>query len=341
MRIIFSLLLLLCSMYTTAAQHNWHVLHLDNTTEFRGSDYHSGVFWLAGSGSRIFKSVDSGKSWQDVSIKTATPLDFRDIEALDANTAIAMSAGTGNKSQLFVTHNQGETWQALYQNQDAQGFFNSIDFWDKNNGILMGDPVDGYFVIMTTSNGGKNWQRVPRANLPELQKDEAAFAASGNTIITGPNKQVWFATGGLQASVYYSQDMGVSWHRTYLPITQQTHTSGVYALTRNKNNEVFALGGDYKARNGQYVNMAVLTKHTKNWVIPNIKQQGLLTAMQCIGKTCVATGKLTSYISYNNGKRWSELKSQGQVKGFYTITAAQGVFIGAGAKGSIGILTTH
>ncbi|SHE79977.1 Photosynthesis system II assembly factor YCF48 [Microbulbifer donghaiensis] len=298
----------------------------------RGSAVGESSLWVSGTDNTVFRSTDGGVNWRDVSVKAQPLTDFRDIELFDDLTAIVMGVGTGQQSRLYLTEDGGESWQLLYANPDEQGFFDSIAFWDRNRGLILGDPVDGYYVIMATKDGGRSWHRIGRDRVPPLREKEAAFAASGNTLIAGPNGGAWFTTGGFQASVYASEDYGQSWQRSSVPLHQKTQTAGGYALALNRRGDVFVLGGDFQDRPGRYNNLAMFDGD--GWQLADNGQHGLRTAMACIESTCVASGKTASDISFNDGVTWQPLPGEG----FYTLAAGDQLILGAGADGRVGVL---
>jgi len=311
---------------------NWQVSELENGASLRGSAVGPASLWVTGTGNTVFRSDDSGKSWQGVSVPADSKLDFRDIEVFDDQTAIVMSVGEGQQSRLYRTEDGGGQWQLVFENPDKKGFFDSIDFWDRDRGVLLGDPVDGYYVVMVTEDGGRNWKRIGRKSLPALHDREAAFAASGNTVITGPDGTAWFTTGGFAARVYSSDDYGRSWRVSEVPLHRENQTSGGYGLSLNHDGEVFVMGGDYTNRPATYPNLAKSAKD--KWQLADNGQRGLRTAMGCIETTCIVTGKTASDISFDDGNSWHPLPGPG----FYTLAAGPELFLGAGADGSVGVL---
>ncbi len=325
---------------TTMAQlPQWQHVQMSGQPSFRGSAIVGQSLWVTGTNNSVFVSQDGGKHWQDKSIKMALNTDFRDIALFDQHTAIIMGVGSGEQSVLYKTEDGGDTWSLLYQNQDANGFFDSIAFWDKNTGLLMGDPVDGYYVVKKTQDGGKTWRRISIDKLPKLLDKEAAFAASGNTLIVGQSGKAWLTTGGFSASVYQSNDYGESWHRSSLPIYSETQTAGGYGLGLNNKQQPFVVGGDYQQRPAKYANMATLVNG--QWQKVDAGERGLRTAIDCQGAICIATGKTGNDISYNAGQTWQKLENNtsAQDKGFYTLASNDFLFLFAGANGQVGILS--
>jgi len=331
---------------TMAEMPQWQLTQLPNKTSLRGSAVIGDSLWVSGSNNSVFVSQDAGKTWQDKSVKHGVKTDFRDIALFDKNTAIVMGVGSAEQSMLYKTTNGGESWQLLYQNQDKTGFFDSIAFWNEQHGLLLGDPIDGFYVVKITKDGGKTWRRIAKNKLPKMLDKEAAFAASGNTLIVGKlsavNKQgkAWLTTGGFSASVYHSNDFGENWQRSDAPIYNETQTAGGYGLALNIKEQAFVLGGDYLQRPKKYANLA--TYHSGLWHKVNAGENGLRTAMNCQESICLMTGKTGNDISFNHGKTWTAFSSAKQGdsdNGFYTIAGDNMLFLAAGANGAIGILS--
>src|SRR5690606_3442763 len=132
----------------------------------------------------ILRTTDTGQSWQQVAPKDTADLDFRDIEAFDADHAVALSIGEGDRSRVYVTEDGGESWELGFKNPDEQGFFNCVDFFDEKHGLAGGDPVDGRFQVISTDDGGRSWEPTPAEGMPEAVEGEANFSASGTCLTT-------------------------------------------------------------------------------------------------------------------------------------------------------------
>jgi len=317
---------------------SWQHTVLPNSPSLRGSAMIDDSLWVSGINNTVFVSQDAGKTWLDKSVDIPLKTGFRDIALFDSKTAIVMGVGSGEQSVLYKTIDGGDRWKLLYQNKDKEGFFDSIAFWDRNNGLLMGDPVGGFYVIKKTSDGGKTWRRININKIPKITEKEAAFAASGNTLIVGEQGKAWLTTGGFSASVYSSEDFGESWKRHAVPLFSDTQTAGGYGLALNHQQQVFVVGGDYEQRPVSYPNISTFTNN--QWKSVSAGQHGLRSAMSCQGDICITTGKTSSDISYNAGKSWQVLENpQGgkDDKGFYTLASSKMMFLAAGSEGKIGI----
>lgn len=328
--------------YSAIAQQEDGFQHtvIDGEPSLRGSAIFDESMWVTGTNNSVWVSQDAGKHWHDRSVKSSINNDFRDIAVFDTQTAIVMSVGSGTQSSLYKTTDAGKSWQLLLKNQDEAGFFDSIAFWDQDNGLLMGDPVDGYYVVKRTQDGGKTWTRTEKTKLPSLISSEAAFAASGNTLIVGGNNKAWLTTGGKSASVYHSNDGGLSWLRKSVPLYRNTDTAGGYGLALNSDGDLFVVGGDYQQREKSYSNMARYNIIKSSWQRVDSGEHGLRSAMACSSLVCVATGKTGTDISYDQGNTWQSLVNpKYNNAGYFTLSAQNDRFLFAGAEGKVAVLT--
>lgn len=321
--------------------HQWHKTNVPGNPSLRGSAVYGNTLWVSGTDNGVFKSIDGGKSWQDISVKSDVVTDFRDIEVFDEKTALVLGVGTGKPSRVYKTQNGGISWQLLFVNPDEKGFFDAMGFFNQKVGLVLGDPIDGYFVIYKTEDGGKSFRRIAKNKIPPVKKDEAAFAASGNTLLVDNKGKAWFTSGGNGAFVYSSSDFGESWKKETVPLHDKTATSGGYALALNDKKQLFVLGGDYQKRHDEYVHIS--TKVKDSWLVPGGEvARGLRTAMSCSGGLCLNTGKHLTSISFDGGANWQLFGFEG----YYTMASPKKgegsnkrLFLMAGEQGKVGVLT--
>ena len=211
MRTALTLLAILAA--TTSAHPQWTLQTSNTTADLRGiHNVGGGVAWASGTNGTVLRTEDGGYVWQSCTVPPgAEKLDFRGIQAFDANTAIVMSSGPGDMSRLYKTTDGCHSWKLNFTNPYApDGFFDAILFLDQQHGILFGDPSPqnmktpveyaDNFRIRVTADGGITWGPVSATDWPikpgnglHALKDESAFAAS-NSSIASKDGLFWFGT---------------------------------------------------------------------------------------------------------------------------------------------------
>src|SRR5687768_1041330 len=87
------------------------------TARLRGlSPVSDTIAWASGSAGTVLRTTDAGRSWQLVGPPETTDLQFRDIEALDADSAVILSIGPGEASRVYRTDDGGATWTETFRN---------------------------------------------------------------------------------------------------------------------------------------------------------------------------------------------------------------------------------
>ena len=139
-------LLLLFAATATHSRAQFDIEDSHTTANLRGiHNVGGGVVWASGENGTVRRSEDSGYLWQLCTIPPgAEKLDFRAIQAFDANTAIVMSSGKGDLSRLYKTTDGCQTWTLVMTNEDKEGF------WDALQGS--GSPKYGYPCGRSCSN---------------------------------------------------------------------------------------------------------------------------------------------------------------------------------------------
>ncbi len=224
---------------------------VDKTTgseaQFRGlAPVSRKVAWVSGTEGTVLRTTDGGKSWKDVSPGGDTgELEFRDIEAWDAKTAVIMSIGTGGDSRIYRTSDGGKTWRLGFKNANKQAFYDCIGFWDKRHGLAMSDPVNGKFRILVTKDGGRSWDKRPSAGMPAAIDGEFGFAASGTCLVTAGKTDAWIAGGGAAARVFHTEDRGLTWTVVDTPMVR-SDAGGIFSLAVRDVATLVAVGGDFE-----------------------------------------------------------------------------------------------
>jgi len=293
-----------------ASAQSWQAVPSGTAAELRGLSVVSGkVAWASGAKGTVLRTVD-GSSWQALQVPDADKIDFRDIQAFDANTAIAMGAGPGAASRIYRTEDGGASWRLVVTNAVAEGFWDAMAFWDKDNGILFGDPVKGSFQVYTTGDGGKSWQEVASKGI-EAMPNEGAFAASGTCLSVAGSADAWIATGGSATSrVFHSADRGKTWRASSTPIPAGAAARGVFSVAFLNPKEGFAAGGDYKETRMAGTNGAYSVDGGASWTKVEVAPAGYMSVVVPVPgapRALVAAGLAGSGYSKDAGRTWTEL----------------------------------
>ncbi|HSK72434.1 MAG TPA: hypothetical protein VK892_12095, partial [Pyrinomonadaceae bacterium] len=236
-------------------------------------------------------------------------MDFRDVEAFDANTAYLLSIGDGENSRIYKTTDGGKTWKLQFKNENPKAFFDAIAFWDKNNGIAMSDPVDGKYLLMKTEEG-ETWKPIPNDKMPPAKTGEAAFAASGTCLIVNGKSDVFLVSGGNDARVFHSNNRGLSWLVSDTPIVSGTPGSGIFSIAMFDAKNGVIVGGNYEKPNEITNNLAFTGDGGKTWNLGK-GLNGYRSGVDFIDKkTIIAVGASGSDISTDGGKSWKNLDKE-------------------------------
>ena len=295
------------------------------------------VAWASGANSTVLRTVDGGETWQKLHV-TTDQLDFRDIDAIDAQTAYVMGAGNGPASRIYKTTDGGKTWTLQFKNEDPKAFLDAMSFWDANHGIAFGDSVDGQLYILTTDDGGHVWSRVPAASLPAALENEGAFAASGTNIAILGKLQAWIGTGAsAKARVLRTADGGRTWQVSETPLAAGP-SAGIFSIAFRDAKHGVVAGGDYRKEQEAVDNLAVTSDGGVTWtLVKGLSGFRSVVAYVPGTKTLIALGPSGGDYSTDDGKTWQPINGPG----FDTFSFAPGRSIGwgAGANGKIGKLS--
>ena len=297
------------------------------------------VAWASGNKGAVVRTIDGGASWTVRPVPGAEALDFRDIEAIDADTAYVLSIGPGDKSRIYKTADGGRTWLLQFTNADPKAFYDAIAFWDAKTGLAVGDPVDGRFTVIRTTDGGRTWTQVPPAGLPEALTGDGAFAASGTCLVVGGKKNAWFGTGGAaRARVFRSTDMGLMWQVADTPIVAGNASSGIFSLAFSDGLHGFAVGGDYRKERESGDNLAQTADGGQTWsFVGSTRLRGFRSAVAFVpgskGLGVFAIGPGGADYSRDGGAAWMPIGDDG----FHAFSVAGGrsAAWGVGEKGRI------
>ena len=115
--------------------YSWDLKPTGTTARLRGvSAISEKTAWTSGSLGTVLRTVNGGSTWQNVSPPGTATLQFRDIEAFDADRAVILSIGNGTDSRIYITSDAGQHWTLTFTNTDPEAFYDcaSPRFLSKN-----------------------------------------------------------------------------------------------------------------------------------------------------------------------------------------------------------------
>ncbi len=301
--------LVIC-LFSIFGNAQWIKQSVDTTASFRGlSVVNEKIVWASGTGGTVIRTIDGGKTWKLITVPDAGKLDFRDIEAFDANTAYILSIGNGDASRIYKTTDGGASWKLQFSNKDEKAFFDAIACWDRNNCMAMSDPVNNKYVLIGTSDGEK-WQAKDTDKMAVAKDGEAAFAASGTCLITHGKNSIYLVSGGSDARVFRSDNRGLTWFVANSPLPKGTPGSGIFSIAMRDAKKGIIVGGNYEKPEEANNNIAFTTDGGRSWVSGK-GLSGYRSAVTYIDtRTIIAVGTNGTDISVDSGRTWKKIGSE-------------------------------
>jgi photosystem II stability/assembly factor-like uncharacterized protein len=294
------------------------------------------VIWASGTRGTVIHTTDGGNTWRVDSIPDGAAFDLRGVHGRDANVAhVAATAG-----RIWRTLDGGRTWSLRYQASDTTMFLDAITFVDDQVGYALGDPMGGRFVILVTRDGGEHWYEERPRSRPEAMDGEAAFAASGTSLVFLGALNGWLGTGGSVSRVFRTIDGGSSWTVAPSAIPPRDGTGGVFSVAFADAERGIVVGGDYERADSANGTAAVTRDGGVTWVpatsFPRGFRSGVAIRRQDNELLAIAVGTTGSDISRDGGRTWSPLDGTA----FNAIQfAPAGVAFAVGGRGRVARLT--
>ena len=305
----FSLLIAAAPAAAARPGYAWHDTSTGTADHFRGlAAISATTAWISGYNATdgvVMRTTDRGATWQDVSPPGAAGLQFRDISAFDANTAVAMSIGNNSTDfRMYVTHDGGQSWDITFTNAEPTAFYDCMTFLDRKRGLAISDPPDGvHFRVIATDDGGMSWH-VTGLQMPDAP-GAYAFAASGECLTSDHGHRAWFGTGGAEASVFRSNDRGATWTKFPTPMLFGA-TAGINGIAFNGQQRGIAVGGDFTAPTASPDAFARSFDGGTSWnLLPAAPQEYRSGVTWVDGHTAIAVGLSGSDVSSNFGNTWT------------------------------------
>ena len=303
---------LILSLIITTTAHAQFTMQTSNTTaDLRGiHNVGNGVVWASGTSGTVLRTEDGGYVWQSCSIPPgAEKLDFRGIQAFDANTAIVMSSGPGDQSRLYNTTDGCHSWKLLFTNPDKDGFWDAVllNRFDKD-GALLGDPVNGTFSLWETDDKGDTWHRTKDAGL-SAKEDEGAFAASNSAMFLAEDFAIGFVTGGPKGPRILTNE-GTSETEPFraqsLPVKGGSKSAGAFSIEAREWCCWVAVGGEYTKPDDTIETAAFTKDGGKTWTAATTPPHGYRSSVAYDEqtKTWITVGPNGTDISTDDGRNW-------------------------------------
>jgi photosystem II stability/assembly factor-like uncharacterized protein len=226
------------------------VLESGKRVSFRGLSVVSDqVFWASGSNGSVVRSTDGGKNLQWISVPGYEKRDFRDIEALSADTAVIMAIA--EPAVILKTTDGGKNWRKVFEDTTKGMFLDAMDRSPNGSMIVVGDPIQGHLFTAMSMDNGNSWQIMPvkdgKKDVRKVKDTEAMFASSGTNIKLIPEKDfgtpTLLVTGGSKASIkdVYNYSFNDS-----LPMIQGGTSTGANSIDYwSKTKSAVIVGGDF------------------------------------------------------------------------------------------------
>jgi photosystem II stability/assembly factor-like uncharacterized protein len=332
-----ALLLIAATALALPTQAQWTIQSSNTTADLRGiANAGNGIAWASGTEGTVLRTTDTGKTWQRCPTPpNADHLDFRGIQALDANTAIVMSSGKGDLSRLYKTTDACQTWKLVFTNPDKEGFWDALLVRPDGDSFILGDPVKGEFKLFCKMDDDPKWAECWNEHPIKASGDEAVFAASNSSLFT-QNGFTIFGTGGPDgAQTHLVNGMTIcvddcsikestisgkpnSWVSIRVPLGNKTQSSGIFSIAARQqhaggpfgDNIIIAVGGDYLKPNDPTSTAAVSTDGGESWLPATTPTHGYRSAVAYSPtiKTWITVGPNGTDISTDDGRNWHPLK---------------------------------
>ncbi|MES2773328.1 MAG: oxidoreductase [Bacteroidota bacterium] len=301
--------ILLISAPTLFAQKILFVDSSQSTVSFRGlSVVNDNVLWVSGSKGTIGKSIDGGRTFTWMHPAGFEKRDFRDIEAFDANTAVAMAIDS--PAFIIKTTDGGVTWKTVYERHLHGIFLDAMCFKNDKRGVCVGDPINLRFWLLETNDGGDSWQEIPPPFRPTADSGEACFASSGTNLqfVDDTRFEYGFVSGGAMSILYLMGNGRTKPSaKIALEINHELESTGANSWAVNGKKYV-VVGGDFKDYKMEMYNSAYSMDAGRRWQSPAEPPAGYKSCV--IWKdniNLIATGLAGTDISFRGPKAWKHI----------------------------------
>lgn len=287
--------------------HSQEIIKLtdSNKVSIRGlSPVNDQLIWVSGSGGKVGKSINGGRSWEWTAVPGFEKRDFRDIEAFNENEAIIIAVA--EPANILKTKDGGKTWKTVFTDTTKGMFLDALDFTsDGKEGIVIGDPIENKLFMARTNDRGEHWTVEPSNKAVIVENGEAMFAASGSNIkllTNGKTKapSTIFVSGGKKSRLFYDNNP------INIPIVEGQESTGANGLDLWDNKFGVIVGGDF-AKDSSSLRNCVLFQLNSEITIsaPDTPPHGYRSAVAFLDAArLIACGTSGIDVSVDGGKNW-------------------------------------
>ena len=322
-----------------AARAQWEMQSSGTTADLRGIDnVGGGVAWASGTNGTVLRTEDGGYLWQTCAVPPgAEHLDFRGVQAFDANTAIVMSSGKGDLSRLYKTTDGCQSWKLVVTNPNRDGFWDALqvgdfeeptaNFGEKDRALILGDSVNGQLQLWEWKEGWEERELELSYQINgKVDSGEGSFAASNSVLQLARTPQVdpvWkyafrFASGTAAHSyvsfVRYENTQTCEpcreeAKRVETPMAQGSESAGIFSFDFRTDLVGIAVGGDYLKPDVTTRTAAYSDDGGLSWKLAQTPPHGYRSAVayDAPSKTWITVGPNETDISTDDGKNWRAL----------------------------------
>jgi hypothetical protein len=225
--------------------------------------------------------------------------EYRDILVLSESVLILSS---GDSSAIIEFSLKDKEIKRI---QMFNGIFLDGFAQNKDSIVTIGDPVLDEFAMFSAS--------ISKLTFHPIQSEkafsgEAAYAASGSTVLS-ENEKFYFFSGGMKNRMFIYRDS--AWTESLLPFSP-CETCGTYSATIN-GKFIFIAGGNYLEPNKTTDNFYFSKNLGKTWKTCKKGPTGFRSSIVHKGSTLFAAGTNGLDISLNNGRTWKKVNNSNYV----------------------------
>jgi hypothetical protein len=332
--ILFVILVCVESLFSQSL----HVLSEGTKTSLRGlSVVNEKIMWVSGSSGMVARSIDGGLTFKWIKVKNHEGRDFRDIEAIDSNTAIIMAVS--EPALILKTWDGGKTWKEVFVDSTPGMFLDAMDF-NGGKGVVVGDPIDGKVFLAETNDNGDSWKVVKKDQCFQMNPGEAFFASSGSNISMKKrlkkSHNYIYVSGGVSSRIFYGNSC------LSLPLQMGGNSTGANAMDISPSGKKgIVVGGNFS--NDKLVDStSVQFSIGKNILLsePQHSLHGYRSSVSYITEQfLIACGTSGVDVSIDGGLNWTLISN----KSFHVVKKAKdsnAVYL-AGTNGSIAKLVLN